>query len=45
LAAREEFYGMHYDILVKVLNTLVKQGKAALMKDEDGKIGGVKFGS
>jgi ESCRT-II complex subunit VPS25 len=45
LAAREEFYGMHYNILVKVLNTLVKQGKAALMKDEDGKIGGVKFGS
>lgn len=44
LALNREFYGMNYHMMVRVLETLVKKGKATIMKDEDGNIGGVKFG-
>lgn len=42
ISKSQEFSGMCTPTLIKVLETLVKQGKATLLKDE-GKISGVKF--
>lgn len=42
MSKTQEFSGMCTPTLIKVLETLVKQGKATLLKDE-GKISGVKF--
>lgn len=44
LALNREFYGMNYHMMVRVLEKLVKQGKATIMKDDENNIGGVKFG-
>ncbi|ODQ45306.1 hypothetical protein PICMEDRAFT_27213, partial [Pichia membranifaciens NRRL Y-2026] len=43
LALNREFYGMNYHMMVRVLEKLVKQGKATIMKDDENNIGGVKF--
>lgn len=43
LSKHQEFHGMPYPTMVKVLTRLAKQGKASLMEDEAGLISGVKF--
>lgn len=45
LAIHQEFYGMQHLMMVRVLEQLVKLGKASIMKGDDNKICGVKFGS
>ncbi|KAG7697707.1 hypothetical protein KL930_000238 [Ogataea haglerorum] len=43
LAKTQEFYGINPAVLIKVLNVLVKTDRAQIMKDDNGKIAGVKF--
>ncbi|OBA17356.1 uncharacterized protein OGAPODRAFT_11717 [Ogataea polymorpha] len=43
LAKTQEFYGMNPTVLIKVLNVLVKTDRAQILKDDNGKIAGVKF--
>ncbi|KAG0674929.1 hypothetical protein C6P40_002551 [Pichia californica] len=44
LSINQEFYNMNNHMLIKILNNLVNQGKATIMKDENNNIVGVKFG-
>lgn len=44
LSLNQEFYNINYQLLIRIIERLVKQGKASLMKDEDNSIVGVKFG-
>lgn len=44
LSINQEFYNLNYHLIIKILNNLVKQGKATIMKDENNNICGVKFG-
>ncbi|KAH3684343.1 hypothetical protein WICPIJ_004689 [Wickerhamomyces pijperi] len=43
LSIGQEFYGIHPDILELAINVLVDDGRARLLKDEDGKVAGVKI--
>ncbi|CCH42087.1 Vacuolar protein-sorting-associated protein 25 [Wickerhamomyces ciferrii] len=43
LSLNKEFHGIHPVILETALNVLVKRSRAQLLKDEDGKIAGVKI--
>lgn len=44
LSINQEFYNLNYHLIIKILENLVKQGKATIMKDENNNICGVKFG-
>lgn len=43
LSLKQEFHGIHPQVLETALQVLVKRGRAQLLKDEDGKIAGVKI--
>lgn len=42
LSLRQEFHGIHPQVLELALAVLVKRGRAQLIKDEDGRVAGVK---
>ncbi len=41
----QEFAGMATETLTRVISVLAKEGRARVLKDDDGTIAGVKFGS
>lgn len=43
ISLRQEFHGIHPKVLEAALQALTKRGRAQLMKDETGKIAGVKI--
>lgn len=45
LSQTQEFSGMKEETMFKVIDTLVNDGRARILKDKDGQIAGVKFGS
>lgn len=42
LSLKQEFHGIHPRILEMAIKVLVKRGRAQILRDEDGRIGGVK---
>lgn len=44
LTIHQEFHKMNKQLMVRIINILVKKNQATILKDDDGNIAGVKFG-